>query len=270
MEKLLDGIKCFIFDVDGTLILGNSSLPFATEVLKILKEKRIDFIILSNNSSYSILENKSRLEKVLNIELSYDNIFTSTQATVEFLTQLNITQIYNVGTPSMVKDFEDNGISQNDKNPQAVVLGFDKTLTYKKIQKVSQFLLQAERIPFYATHPDDTCPIDGGKIPDVGSFLKMFEQATGRKADKILGKPSKMILEFSLQSRNVKLSEVLVIGDRLDTDIQMAHDVGVKSSLVLTGETSRSALKLTKIHPTFIWTDLEILYDFLRNTEELP
>ena len=78
-----------------------------------------------------------------------------------------------------------------------------------------------------------------------------------------------MILKLSLQNKKVNLSEVLVVCDRLETDIQMAYDAGVKSSLVLTGETSKNTLKHTTIHPTYVWADLEILCDFLKSTEEL-
>jgi len=106
------------------------------------------------------------------------------------------------------------GISFTEINPQAVVLGFDKTLTYKKIGSAALYLQREECIPFIATNPDDTCRIDGGQIPDVGLFLKMFEQTTGRKPDKIIGKPNKAILELSLNGKNVQYSEVLVVGDR--------------------------------------------------------
>jgi len=267
LDNLLDGIKCFIFDVDGTLILGDKPLPYATEVMSFLQKTKTDFVILSNNSSYSTVESKERLEEALNVKLSLQNIYTSIQATVDFLVNENITQCYIIGTPSMIKEFEEKGISFSNVNPRAVVLGFDKTLTYKKIESAALFLQREESIPFIATHPDDTCPIDGGRIPDVGSFLKMFEQATGRKPDKILGKPNKMILELILTGKNVQKNEVLVVGDRLETDIRLAYEAGVKSSLVLTGETSKNDLELSNIQPSVVWEDLKFLFDYLSNKE---
>jgi len=267
LGNILDGIKCFIFDVDGTLILGDNPLPYATEIIVQLQRTKTDFIILSNNSSYSTVENKERLEEALNVKLSSHNIYTSNQATVKFLIQENITQCYIIGTPSMVKEFEEKGIYHNDIAPQAVILGFDKTLTYKKIESAALFLQREERLPFIATHPYDTCPVDGGRIPDIGSFLRMFEQATGRKPDKILGKPNIMILELSLVDRNVRKNEVLVVGDRLETDIKMAYEAGVKSSLVLTGETSKTALKLSNVLPSIVWGDLKPLFDYLSKKE---
>ncbi len=211
MDKILDGIKCFIFDVDGTLILGESPLPYATEVIEHLQRISKEFVILSNNSSYSTLENMERLEEVLNVNLTLKNIYTSIQATIDFLVKENLKRCYIVGIPSVVKEFEEKGITFDDVNPQAIILGFDKTLTYNKIESVSLYLQREELIPFFATHPDDTCPIIGGKIPDVGSFLKMFEQATGRVPDKILGKPNTSILDLSLNGKNVKKNEVLVV-----------------------------------------------------------
>jgi HAD superfamily hydrolase (TIGR01450 family) len=267
LGKILDGIKCFIFDVDGTLILGDSPLPYATEIIKQLQRTKTDFIILSNNSSYSTVENKERLEEALKIKLSLQNVYTSIQATVDFLIEENMTQCYIIGTPSMVEEFEEKGIYYNDIDPQAVVLGFDRTLTYKKIESAALFLQREEHLPFIATHPDDTCPVDGGRIPDIGSFLKMFEQATGRKPDKILGKPNTMILELSLFGINVHRNEVLVVGDRLETDIKMAYEARVKSSLVLTGETSKTALKLSNFQPSIVWDDLKPLFDYLSKKE---
>ena len=263
MDNLLDEIKCFIFDVDGTLILGNSSLPYATEVIRHLQRIKTDFVIISNNSSYSTYENKERLERALNVKLSLNNMYTSIQATVDFLIEENLTQCYILGTPSMVREFEERGIVFCDTSPQAIVLGYDKTLTYKKIETAALYLQREVSIPFFATHPDDTCPIDGGRIPDIGSFLKMFEQATGRKPDKILGKPNKLILELSLTDKNFRKNEVLVVGDRLETDIKMANDAGVTSSLVLTGETSKNDLELSNIQPSIVWENLKFLCDYL-------
>jgi HAD superfamily hydrolase (TIGR01450 family) len=264
LKDLLQKIRYFIFDVDGTLLLSNKVLPFASEIVTELQQNNIDFTILSNNSSFSIIENKERLERVLGVKLDDSNIYTSIQATIDYLIKNKYDQCYLVGTPGMIKDFEDAGIINTDINPKAVVLGFDKTLTYDKISKTALFLQDESTIPFFATHPDDTCPVDGGEIPDVGSFLMMFKQATERTADIILGKPNALILELCLSKSQVDFSEVLVIGDRLETDIQMANSVGIKSVLVLTGDTKREHLEKNEVSPTLIWDDLQPLYEFLK------
>ncbi len=263
LSKFLEGIRHFIFDVDGTLLLGKQSLPFAREVIKLLQEQQLDFTILSNNSSYSIEENLARLENVLEVELKPENIYTSTHATIDYLLKNEITSCYILGTPGMRKDLEKKGVKNNSENPQAIVLGFDKTLDYEKIQRTALLLQNEERIPFFATHSDNTCPTEEGDIPDVGSFLKMFEQATGRTADIIFGKPNEIMLKLCLSRTNVDFSEVLVIGDRVETDIRMASSVGVKSVLVLTGETRLTDLENNTISPTKIWANLEELYNFL-------
>ncbi len=229
-----------------------------------LQEKKIDFTILSNNSSYSVVQNKERLENVLGVKLETSNIYTSIQATIDYLGKNRYDQCYLIGTPAMIKDFENAGIRNTDTNPKAIVLGFDKTLTYEKIAKTALFLQEKPVIPFFATHPDDTCPVEDGEIPDVGSFLMMFKQATDRTADIILGKPNELILKLCLGKTQVDFSEVLVIGDRLETDIKMANSVGIKSSLVLTGETKREDLLKSGVSPTLVWTDLQPLYDFLK------
>jgi len=264
MTGILDGIEYFIFDVDGTLLLGKEALDFATELIKLLQRKGVSFTILSNNSSYSINENKARLEDVLEVEINDENIFTSTHATIEFLQKNDITNCYILGTNGLISDLSKNGIQNCSENPQAIILGFDTSLTYKKIKQTALLLQKPERIPFYATHPDDTCPTEEGEIPDVGSFLKMFEQATGRTADAFFGKPSTLILNSCLSKASVKPSKVLVIGDRLETDIKMANSVGAKSALVLTGETTLEDVEKSKMSPTVVWDNLEELYKSLQ------
>ena len=265
MVGLLDEIEYFIFDVDGTLLLGKSILPFAKEVITLLQKREIAFTILSNNSSYSIKENQTRLEEVLNVKLCEKNIFTSTHSTIEFLLQNNLTRNYILGTPGFISDLMKSGIEHRLEDPQAILLGFDKTLNYEKIKQASLLLQRNDKIPFYATHPDDTCPTEEGNIPDVGSFLKMFQQATGRTVDLVFGKPNELILRSCLMKAKVDYEKVLVIGDRLETDIKMADSVGIKSALVLTGETSREDLKRSKIKPTEVWKDLEELLNHLEN-----
>ncbi len=264
MENLLDTINLFVFDVDGTLLLGSQPLPFANEVIDLLQSKNIDFLIISNNSSYSVKENKTRLENILQVKLDSSNLYTSVQASIDYLLKSNIVNCYLIGTPSMIGEFEQSGISNSESNPEAIILGFDRTLTYEKIKTASLLLQKEEKIPFFATHPDDTCPVDEGRIPDVGSFLKMFENATGRTADLIFGKPSRLILDLVLSKRNIDVSEVLVIGDRIETDIKMASDSNAKSALVLTGEFSEDKKNTTQFTPTFIWKNLEQLFEFLK------
>ena len=265
MFDFLKKIKLYIFDVDGTLVLGEKALPYASDVIELLKKNNFNFIILSNNSSYSIEENLKRLETILKVTLSLKNLYTSTHATIDFISKKNIRRCFIVGTPGMIQDFTENGIIQDTENPQAIILGFDKTLNYNKIQKTAFLLQKNPQIPFFATHPDLTCPTEEGDIPDVGSFLKMFEAATGRSADIIFGKPNELILEQCISKFNLDFSEVLVVGDRLETDILMANSLGTRSALVLTGDTSAEDLNLMKNGSTLIWEDLGTLYNYLKN-----
>ena len=263
LVDLLKNIKVFIFDVDGTILLGNQALPFASEVIKLLQKNNLDFIILSNNSSYSIKENLSRIEQILNVKLEDKNLCTSTHATIDYLLSHNYRQCFILGTPGLVSDLRNNGIMNNTEKPQAIILGFDKTLTYEKIKTTALLLQKNKHIPFFATHPDDTCPTDEGEIPDVGSFLKMFEIATGRTADLIFGKPNKLMVELCLKRTNANLSEVLLIGDRLETDIKMANSIGINSALTLTGKSSLDEIE-KKFKPTEVWVNLEFLFNYLK------
>ena len=263
MDEILSQIQLFIFDVDGTLILGSKPLPYSREVIELLKAQKKDFIIISNNSSFSLEENKQRLEKSLEIQLDYVHLLSSVQASIYYLKKNEITSCYIVGTANMIEEFEKQGIQQNTENPEAILLGYDKTLTYDKIAKVAILLQQEPRIPFYATHADKTCPVDGGKVPDVGSFLKMFEEATDRLPDMIFGKPNDIMIKLSMKNKKIGSENVLIIGDRLETDIKMANFAGIHSVLVLTGDSKKLDVENSENKPTLIWKNLEQLYEFL-------
>ncbi|MHA1224460.1 MAG: HAD-IIA family hydrolase [Candidatus Heimdallarchaeaceae archaeon] len=263
MNQIFSSIELFIFDIDGTLLLDSTPIKLAKEVLELLIEKKRKFVIISNNSSYSTEENLFRLQRVLEVPLSFENIFTSNLATIHYLLKNNYTKCFIIGTPSMLEEFKNKGIRHTEEDPEAIILGFDRTLTYEKIQKAAIFLQEKGNIPFFATHPDDTCPTRIGRIPDVGSFLKMFEQATNRRPEKIFGKPSKYIIEPVLKRISVTPSKVLIVGDRIETDIKMAKHVGALSALVLTGETKREEVQQHSINPDFIWDNLKELHSYL-------
>jgi len=122
-----------------------------------------------------------------------------------------------------------------------VVLGFDKTLTYKKLWDAHELILSG--VNYVATHPDLVCPLKGDKTqPDTGAMIELLAASTGKRP-LIIGKPSKLTVEFILKRFKLKKSEVAMVGDRLYTDMKMAYEAGITGILVLSGETKREDLK---------------------------
>lgn len=155
-----------------------------------------------------------------------------------------------LATPSVEKMFVDSGIILDEKDPDVVVLTYDKTLTFKKISKFCGFV--RDGISYIASHPDINCPTERGFIPDVGSFMALIKTSTGREPDHIVGKPNPTILEMLIEEFDVNRADVIMVGDRLMTDIECGLRAEVTTALVLTGETTR---EMVPDNPPFIVAD---------------
>jgi len=237
--------KIVFLDLDGTVYLGNKLLPGAKKFINFLQNQGIFFYFLSNNSSRS---KKDYVDKIshLGIETTEDRIILSTDGVIDFLLSQGVKDTYVIGTSSMQEMFVEAGISIDSLNPEYVILGYDTELTYKKLKTGALHLLNG--IELLATHPDFVCPTPEGPIPDVGAMLALFEKAYGKKPGKIFGKPNQEMLSHILKKHNVSSAEIVIIGDRIYTDMELANRLSCDFILVLSGETQPCDLdKLDKL-----------------------
>ena len=223
---------CFLIDLDGTIWLGDRLIEGADRFVEwmIASNKRFRFI--TNNSSNSASEYINKLWR-LGIQCPEDAVFSSTKASIRYLRDHGIDSVYPLGTPPFVKELQSAGISVS-KDAGCVLLAFDKTLTYEKADHAFQLIRSGAK--FIATHPDLLCPTENGYSLDCGSMQAMFERASGRKAT-VLGKPSPEFVYLALQELNATPVEAIIVGDRIYTDMRMGIDAGIKTALVLSGET---------------------------------
>lgn len=227
----------FLFDMDGTLYLGDRLIDGSVEFVTKLRQREITTVFLSNNSSKNRYEYVEKLKK-FNIPADLDDIFTSLSATILYLQEQNIKRLYVLGTPSMEDELKENGFILTNDKPEVVLLGFDKTLNYEKINNAYRHLVKGVR--YISTHPDILCPTETGFIPDVGAFMSMFEKATGRMPE-VIGKPNTAMVETVLKKYGKTTADCAMVGDRLYTDMRMAIDSKVLSVLVLSGEADMKA-----------------------------
>jgi HAD superfamily hydrolase (TIGR01450 family) len=136
-----------------------------------------------------------------------------------------------------------------DEDPDIVVLTFDRTITYEKINRAYQAVRDGAEL--IATHPDDLCPTEDSYDIDIGPFIRMFEQMCDTKAI-VIGKPNRLMLEMAAAEMGVDPEDTVMVGDRLYTDIEMALSAGTASILVLTGETSIEDLRASGKSPTHV------------------
>jgi len=219
--------------MDGTLYLGDILIDGSVQFLNMLKNAGIKRVFLSNNSSKNRKDYYLKLKR-MGFEVKVDEIFTSLNATILKMKRENIKKIFPLGTPSFEEELRENDFILTDKDPEVVLLGFDKSLTYEKIEKAYRFLKGGKR--YIATHPDILCPTEDGFIPDIGCFISMFEKCTSRLPE-IVGKPNIEMITNILNHYSIDRNDAVMVGDRLYTDMRMAVDAKVISVLVLSGET---------------------------------
>lgn len=233
-------IKHVALDMDGTIYNGTTLFPYTISFLEQLKRLGISYSFLTNNPSKSIDDYLKKL-KTLGISATGEEMYSSAVATIDYLKN-NYPQakkLFILGTPSMIQQFEKAGyISTTDSaedEPDALVVAFDMTLTYKRLCRAAWWAKQGKL--YVATNPDRVCPTDEPVVlVDCASIYSCIETATGRKPDIVLGKPQKEMLDGILIIKNLAPEQVAMVGDRIYTDMMMAHNAGAFGVLVLTGE----------------------------------
>lgn len=253
-------IQSFLLDLDGTIYLGRNIIPGAVEFVAHLRKSGRKFLFFTNNSSKNALEYARKLG-ALGIACEAEDILSSGEATVRYL--LNETayrRVYAVGTPSLEEELRDAGLELADSKPEAVVIGFDNTLTYAKLERAC--LLLSEGLPYFATNPDKVCPTEYGYIPDCGSIAALLREATGRTPE-VIGKPNPTMIRMGMQKIGATAEATAMVGDRLYTDMQMAYNAGTASILVLSGETKPTDLGAAERRPDFVFESVRDLHEAL-------
>ena len=263
--------KLIIFDMDGTIYLGKNLFPGAKETFDYLKDNNIHYIFFTNNSSHDLdfyYKKMSDFNISCNLE---DNFYSSTEVTISHLLDINAKKIYVIGNKSLrnkfAKRFEI--ITRYDEKVEidAVVVGFSTELVYEELKGACLYL-ETRDIPFIATNGDYRCPIeDGLYIPDCGGMSEWMRLTTGKKAE-VMGKPNKEVVEYFLNKYHLKKEDILVVGDRIYTDILVGVNAGVDSLMVLSGETKLEDLKNYEYQPTFILDSIKDLPSLLNKKGE--
>ena len=241
----------FALDMDGTLYHGDRPIPGAREFINGLRERDIPFRFVTNNSSHPRGFYADRLKR-LGFNITEGDVLTSTIATIRFILDRRPGKsVYVIATPDVIREIADAGVplAAEGTVPDIVLLTFDTTIDYRKLNDGYQYIMKGAE--FIATHPDDICPTEYGYDVDIGPFIRLFESLTGKEAV-VVGKPNRLLLDMAALDMGIPADDIIMIGDRLSTDIRMAIDAGTKSILVLSGETDRALLEKSGMHPTWV------------------
>lgn len=244
--------KLWLFDMDGTVYLGDKIFDGTIELLDNIVNSGGRYVFITNNSSKGIKEYVKKVSD-MGIKANKDNFYTSVDASASLLKEkFKEELIYAQGTKSFIKNLKEKGLNittEYDENARCVIVAFDTELTVKKLANTCKTLLKD--IPYYATNPDWVCPTEFGYIPDCGSMCFGIEKATG-KTPVFIGKPNSLMIEEVIKKFKADKKDVVVIGDRIYTDIASGVNAGVDTVLVLSGETTVSDCKKSETKPTFV------------------
>ena len=266
VDRLRAG-KAWIFDMDGVLYRGDAALPGVDAMFRALEARGIPFSLATNNSMASAAQYVAKLGK-MGIAVGQEAIVTSAMATRDYVrhTVGPTAKLFVIGMPALTEQLLDGtGFSIGDpltERVDALVMGMDRDITYDKLLRGHRAVLDGAS--FVATNADVTLPTEMGLVPGCGALVAAMAASTG-VAPVVIGKPEAHLLDASTTRMGVPPVDTIMVGDRLDTDIQAGNTAGMFSVLVLTGVSTRDDLALFAARPDLICDDLPALLALLRD-----
>ncbi len=248
-SKLYDG---YIFDLDGTVYLGNSLLPTAFETISWLRQQGKRTVFLSNNPTQSREAYAAKLTR-LGLKTPVSDVINSSFVMVDFLSKrMPGARLFVVGEASLCEELQRAGfiLTDNATRVDAVIASFDRTFAYHKLQIAFDAIRNGAR--FFATNADRYCPVPGGGQPDAAAMIAAIEACTNTQVEAVVGKPSLHMAEAILSLLKIAPEDCVMIGDRLETDVLMGLNAGMSGALTLTGATSETDLAKSKIRPSYV------------------
>jgi phosphoglycolate/pyridoxal phosphate phosphatase family enzyme len=247
----------YIFDLDGTIYLGDSLLPGAGKVVAALRAAGRRTIFLSNNPTKTRQQYASKLSH-LGIPTPAEDIVNSSFVMVEWLLrEAPGARLFVVGEAPLRDELTAAGfrLSESAGEIDIVVASFDRTLTYYKLQVAFDAIRAGARL--VATNGDRYCPVPGGGQPDAAAVIAAIEACTGAQCDPIVGKPSPIMLSTIMRLVNLPPERCIMVGDRLETDMTMGIAAGMATCLMLTGDATRDKLAASGLAPTLVLERIE-------------
>ena len=254
-QETIRSMKLFLFDMDGTLYLGDQLFDFTPGLLRRIRQTGGRYLFMTNNSSKSVEDYIRKLEN-MGIAAGREDFITSAQATAWYLQQNHPTKpLYVCGTASFKDELRRAGltVTEDADGAECIVMGFDTELTFQKLHDVSR-LLSTRQIPYIATNPDYVCPTEFGSVPDCGSVCDMIFNAT-KKRPLVIGKPEALMPQLAMERLGIDAAHTCCIGDRIYTDIRCGLNAGITTLLVLSGEATLDTLNASDVKPHFVLAD---------------
>lgn len=254
----MDQYQGILLDVDGVIVKDREPIPGAIETVHRLMHQ-FKVLFLSNNSLYSRASYAKKLNAV-GIDASEDHILHSGLLVARYLSQQQASaRVFLIGHQGLRDEITEAGHTITEDAPDWLVTGNDEHINYEKLTKGLRILVGGGR--WVASNGDATFPGPEGLRPGAGSVIGAF-RGMGFEPEAIVGKPSLFCMHQALEMLDVDdPKRVLMIGDRLDSDIEGANNAGLDSLLVFSGVTTKIEYESSPIRATHTLPDLSQVFD---------
>ncbi|MFW5923485.1 MAG: HAD-IIA family hydrolase [Planctomycetota bacterium] len=264
IRRLIEQHRGFIFDLDGTIYLGDELIPGAGAVIERLRAQGGRTAFLSNKP---IARRETYAQKLrqLGIPCEVKDVINSSLVLARYLQrEFPGGRVYPIAEQPVIDELREHGmkITDDPQNTDVVVVSWDRAFNYDKLNKAYRAAMNGARL--VGTNPDRTCPMPGYDLPDAACMIAAVETCTERKVSPIVGKPSAIMVQEVLELLDLEPADCAMFGDRIDTDMLMARETGLTAVLVLTGVTTRAELDPAGVQPDVI---LDSVADLLSVSE---
>jgi len=229
----------FLIDMDGVIYRGHEMIPGAERFINRLRSEGIPFLFLTNNSQRTRRDVATKLVR-MGFDVEEKNIYTCAMATARFLAaQKPNGTAYVIGEGGLLQALHSNGYSIVDHEPDYVVVGEGRTLTFEMFETAVRMITDGAKL--IATNLDPNCPTPNGLRPGCGAIVALLETATATKAFSV-GKPSPVMMRAARKELGLDAAHTVMIGDTMETDILGGVQMGYTTVLVLSGGTKNEDL----------------------------
>ena len=244
----------YLIDIDGVIYHGHQLIPGAERFINELITADVPFLFLTNNSQRTRRDVATKLNR-LGIEAEEKHVFTCAMATARYLAQQKPNgTAYVIGEGGLLTALHNNGYSIVDRDPDYVVVGEGRTLTFEMTEAALGMIRGGAKL--IATNLDPNCPTPTGMRPGCGAVVALLEAASGMKAFSV-GKPSPIMMRGARKELGLRAEQTIVIGDTMETDIVGGVQLGYRTVLVLTGSTNRGDVDRYAFHPDLVLDSID-------------
>jgi phosphoglycolate/pyridoxal phosphate phosphatase family enzyme len=258
----------YVFDLDGTVYLGEALLPGARRTVEALRQAGSQIVFLSNKPLKTRADYAGKLTR-LGIPASPEAVINSSWVLARWLErEAPGAALFVIGEPPLLAELREAGfrLTEQVDEIQFVVASFDRAFDYRKLQISFDAVRAGAR--FIATNADRYCPVPGGGLPDAAAVIGAIEGCTGKRVEVVVGKPSPITVRAILDRLRLPASECIIIGDRLETDIRMGREAGMATAVTLTGVTTPDLLASSDIQPDYVLHRLDELLASLQASSQ--